>query len=199
MKIFVFKRSVAEEQGFPFDATLNEEEIKKERVIYLTQLIYNGDERVKVMNVAEFEKFYNWESYEELVEKYILIDDITFDSIPTEKLREVLIARRTEAQRKAREARKKEGKYFYFEGVIDKKIGISDSPQQAAYSIISDTIKGTRYENSDICNRFKVDTNVFSRFNLPRKGDTVKVRALNLKNGPKLETAKIIEVIKKED
>lgn len=199
MKIFVFERSVTKEQGFPFDATLNEEEIKKERVIYLTQLIYNGDERVKVMNVSEFEKFYNWESYEELVEKYILIDDITFDSVPTEKLREVLIARRTEAQRKAREARKKEGKYFYFEGVIDKKIGISDSPQQAVYSIISDTIKGTRYENSDICNRFKVDTNVFSRFNLPRKGDTVKVRALNLKNGPKLETAKIIEVIKKED
>lgn len=199
MKIFVFERSVTKEQGFPFDATLNEEEIKKERVIYLTQLIYNGDERVKVMNVSEFEKFYNWESYEELVEKYILIDDITFDSVPTEKLREVLIARRTEAQQKAREARRKEGKYFYFEGVIDKKIGISDSPQMASYSIISDFLKGTRYENPNICNRFKVDTNVFSRFNLPRKGDTVKIRALNLKAGPKLETAKIIEVIKKED
>lgn len=199
MKIFVFERSVTKEQGFPFDATLNEEEVKKERVIYLTQLIYNGDERVKVMNVSEFEKFYNWESYEELVEKYILIDDITFDSVPTEKLREVLIARRTDAQRKAREARKKEGKYFYFEGVIDKKIGISDSPQRAVYSIISDFLKGTKYGQSNIYNRFKVDTNLFSRFNLPRQGDTVKIRALNLKMGPKLETAKIVEVIKKED
>lgn len=199
MRIFVFERSVTEEQKFPFDATLNEEEIKKERVIYLTQLIYNGDKRVEVMNVSEFEKFYNWESYEELTTKYILIDDITFDGVPTEKLREVLIARRTEAQRKAREDRKKEGKYFYFEGVIDKKIGISDSPQRARYTIISDFIKGTKYENPNIYNNFKVDTNVFSRFNLPRKGDTVKIRALNLKAGPKLETAKIIEVIKKED
>ena len=199
MRIFVFERSVTEERGFPFDATLSEEEIKKERVIYLTQLIYNGDDRVKVMNVTEFERFYNWESYRKLVKKYILIDDITFDSVPTEKLREVLIARRTEAQRKAREDRKKEGKYFYFEGVIDKKIGISDSPQRARYTIISDFIKGTKYENPNIYNNFKVDTNVFSRFNLPRKGDTVKIRALNLKAGPKLETAKIIEVIKKED
>lgn len=199
MRVFVFERSVTEEQGFPFDATLNEEEIKKERVIYLTQLIYNGDKRVEVMNVTEFERFYNWESYEEVVTRYILIDDITFDDVPTEKLREMLIARRTEAQRKAREARKKEGKYFYFEGVIDKKIGISDSPQRASYSIISDFLKGTRYGQSNIYNKFKVDTNVFSRFNLPRKGDTVKIRALNLKSGPKLETAKIIEVIKKED
>lgn len=199
MRVFVFERSVTEEQGFPFDATLGEEEIKKERVIYLTQLIYNGDKRVEVMSVTEFERFYNWESYEEVVTKYILIDDITFDDVPTEKLREMLISRSTEAQRKAREARKKEGKYFYFEGVIDKKIGISDSPQMASYSIISDFLKGTRYENPNICNRFKVDTNVFSRFNLPRKGDTVKIRALNLKSGPKLETAKIIEVIKNED
>lgn len=199
MRIFVFERSVTEEQGFPFDATLNEEEIKKEQVIYLTQLIYNGDKRVEVMNVTEFEKFYNWKSYEELITKYILIDDITFDGVPTEKLREVLIARRTDVQRKAREEKKKEGKYFYFEGVIDKKIGISDSPQRARYTIISDFIKGTKYENPNIYNNFKVDTNVFSRFNLPRKGDTVKIRALNLKAGPKLETAKIVEIIKKED
>lgn len=193
MKVFIFDKEVSERKGFPYNDNIPKEELKKERIIYLTQLIYSGDEQVKVISIDEFESIYNWSG---VIDEFFLIDDITMDDVPSERLREILNERKKNAIKKAREARKKEEKYFYFEGVIDKKIGISNSPQFAKYSVISDYLKESRGKLMHTTS-FKLDTNVFSRFNMPRKGDTVRIRALNLKAGPKLETAKIEEVIKK--